>query len=99
MGETMSKPAYVHIVDDNVSRRAQIARTLYTHRIHAEIYESLDELTYQPPKEGALLICEEVGDSALEEALTSLREQSGYMPFAVFSERWTTSSGLVARTN
>lgn len=81
----MEKAAYVHIVDRDVTRRAQIARTLYTRHFHAEIYESLEELSKSAPVEGALLLSDELGEAVIGDAVTWLQAHATYVPYAVFS--------------
>lgn len=81
----MSSHAYVHVVDNNTNRRARIARTLYSSEIHAEVYENLAELEHRSPTTGTLLLSDELGGSAIELTMASMRERSGYVPFAIFS--------------
>ena len=81
----MSEPAYVHIVDHDPARRAQIARQLYDNRIHAEIYESLDELTSCPPKSGAVLVSDEGSTADLAQVISAIQLKAGFLPVALFS--------------
>ena len=74
----------VHVVDFDSSRRASIAHELYSRRLHAEIYEDIDELIARCPTEGAILIADG-GTSDFEGSLETVRSCSGYLPVAFFS--------------
>jgi FixJ family two-component response regulator len=76
---------HVHVVDPNPARRARIARELYSPSIHAEIYESVEELVSRAPTHGSVLIAdEEPADGG--ESLEELWAQSSYLPAAFYSE-------------
>lgn len=81
----MVVPHYVHVVDPDGARRAKIARELYARSIHAEIYESVDELVSRAPTHGTLLIADQEPTDA-EESLETIRAQNGYLPVAFYSE-------------
>ena len=76
---------YVHVVDPDGARRAKIARELYARSIHAEIYESVDELVSRAPTHGTLFIADQEPADA-EESLETIRAQNGYLPVAFYSE-------------
>ena len=76
---------YVHVVDPDGARRANIARELYARSIHAEIYESVDELVSRAPTHGTLFIADQEPADA-EESLETIRAQNGYLPVAFYSE-------------
>lgn len=76
---------YVHVVDPDGPRRAKIARELYARSIHAEIYESVDELVSRNPTHGTLLIADQEPADA-GESLEAIRAQNGYLPVAFYSE-------------
>jgi len=76
---------YVHVVDPDGTRRAKIARELYAQSIHAEIYESVDELVSRAPTHGTLLIADQEPSDA-GESLETIRAQNGYLPVAFYSE-------------
>jgi len=78
-------PHYVHVVDPDGARRAKIARELYARSIHAEIYDSVDELITRAPTHGTLLIADEAPADS-EEALGTIRAQNGYLPAAFYAE-------------
>lgn len=76
---------HVHVVDPNPARRARIARELYSPSIHAEIYESVEELLDRAPTHGSLFIADETSADT-EESLEELWSQSSYLPVAFYSE-------------
>ena len=76
---------HVHVVDPNAARRAKIARELYSPSIHAEIYESVEELVSRTPTHGSLLIADDESADA-GESLAALWSQSSYLPAAFYSE-------------
>lgn len=76
---------HVHVIDPDAARRAKIARELYSPSIHAEIYESVEELVDRAPTHGSLLIADQ--DSANpEESIEALWSQNSYLPVAFYSE-------------
>jgi len=81
----MAARHHVHVVDPNPARRARIARELYSPSIHAEIYESVEELINRAPTHGSLLIADET-PADTEESLEELWSQSSYLPVAFYSE-------------
>lgn len=81
----MVTPHYVHVVDPDGARRAKIARELYARSIHAEIYDSVDELISRAPSHGTLLIADEAPADS-EEALGTIRAQNSYLPVAFYAE-------------
>ena len=82
----MGEPCYIHVVDSDSARRAQIARQLYGRSYHAEIYESIDELIDRAPDRGAVLICDDVGAPESDVSLETIRARTSYLPVAYFSE-------------
>jgi FixJ family two-component response regulator len=81
----MAARHHVHVIDPNPARRAKIARELYSPSIHAEIYESVEELLNRAPTHGSLLIADQEPADA-EESLEELWSQSSYLPAAFYSE-------------
>jgi two-component system, LuxR family, response regulator FixJ len=77
---------HVHVVDPDPARRARIARELYSPSIHAEIYESVEELVSRAPTHGSLLIADQEPADA-GESLGELWSQSSYLPAAFYSEK------------
>jgi len=76
---------HVHVIDPDPARRARIARELYSPSIHAEIYESVEELLSRAPTHGSLLIADQEPADA-DESLQELWSQSSYLPAAFYSE-------------
>jgi FixJ family two-component response regulator len=66
----------VHVIDQNVRRRAWVSRELLSNALHAEIYEDVNEFLANSPSEGLILaandrddgarVCEIVGMSGVE---------------------------------
>lgn len=81
----MAARHHVHVIDPNPGRRAKIARELYSPSIHAEIYESVEELLNRAPTHGSLLIADQQPAEA-ERSLEELWSQSSYLPVAFYSE-------------
>jgi two-component system response regulator FixJ len=81
----MAARHHVHVIDPNAARRAKIARELYSPSIHAEIYESVEELLNRAPTHGSLLIADQEPADG-EESLEELWSQSSYLPVAFYSE-------------
>lgn len=77
--------SYVHIVDFDCARRAQIARELYEQAIHAEIYETLDELIDSAPSRGCVLINADRPSVDEEDAVERIAARIGHLPVAFFS--------------
>lgn len=76
---------HVHVIDRNPARRARIAHELYSPSIHAEIYESVEELLLRAPTQGSLLIADDE-PAETEGSLEELWSQSNYLPAAFYSE-------------
>lgn len=83
----MSEAAYVHIVDSDYGRRAQIAHQLYGCSLHAEIYEDLDELISRCPSRGAILISDDTDSADPKAFVDTIRSHAGALPVAFFAER------------
>ena len=81
----MSGATYVHIVDQDTGRRAQLASQLYGSKIHAEIYESLEEFIDCALTRGVVLISDEPHQADLESAIETMQMEIGYLPVALYS--------------
>lgn len=81
----MSGATYVHIVDQDAGRRAQLASQLYGSKIHAEIYESLEEFIDCALTRGVVLISDEPHQADLESAIEAMQMEIGYLPVALYS--------------
>ena len=82
----MGRQLHVHVVDSDCTRRAAIARELYSRLIHVEIYEDLDELIARAPSTGTVLV--HADEPSLDEMqlIETIRERAGYLPVAFYSE-------------
>lgn len=83
----MTNPKTVHILDKNVARRGSIARQIYTHGMHAEIYERLSELTTRPPSLGLLLASDEDGGPETSEIIGAMGQTGSFVPVAMYSSQ------------
>ena len=81
----MSGATYVHIVDQDTGRRAQLASQLYGSKIHAEIYESIEEFIDCALTRGVVLISDEPHQADLESAIEAMQMEIGYLPVALYS--------------
>ncbi|WP_165271667.1 response regulator transcription factor [Pelagerythrobacter rhizovicinus] len=76
----------VHVIDFDSRRRAEISRDLMERRIHAEIYENIDEFLRILPPHGAVLMVERIDGDVLSEFLAGLRGRGRYYPVSVYCE-------------
>lgn len=81
----MSKATYVHIVDEDCTRRATMARQLYQRRVHAEIHETFKELIDLSPSRGVVLVNDDGERIDLKARLQAMRLEGEYLPVAMFS--------------
>ena len=81
----MSGATYVHIVDQDTGRRAQLASQLYGSKIHAEIYESIEEFIDCALTRGVVLISDEPHQADLGSAIEAMQMEIGYLPVALYS--------------
>ncbi|MXO64095.1 response regulator transcription factor [Qipengyuania oceanensis] len=71
----------IHVVDDDVYRRNQMAKAAASLASHAEIYENFGEFKQHSPCEGLVL----VSQAAKEEALKALMEGRCPIPAALYA--------------
>lgn len=90
----MTSFSKVHILDDNSSRRAQIAFGLAQRKISTQIYENLDELLSWAPREGLLLLNDNVTQDAVGAIGRQVSSKGGFLPIAMYSESPSTA-GIV----
>ena len=74
--------SFIHIVDQDMRRRATLSRKILELRSHAEIYEDCSEFTQRLPHEGLLLVANDEAPSLLE----LLNEGSIELPLIVYAE-------------
>lgn len=79
MPETRSKK--IHVVDCDSRRRAKIAFDLRALDLSAEIYENVDEALAADPKDGILLLNDELQPSIAEQKSHAIA-----IPFALYGE-------------
>jgi FixJ family two-component response regulator len=83
----MSRTAYVHLIDEDSSRRAAIAYELHSQNIHTEIYEGLWEFMQRAPTSGAVLANDNAARGGVNEILDIIRRRRGrQLPVAMFAE-------------
>ena len=75
--------SHIHIVDQNMRRRAALSRAIIELRSHAEIYEDCSEFTQRLPHEGLLLVANNEAPSLLE----LLNEGNIELPLIVYAEQ------------
>lgn len=76
---------YVHVIDSDSRRRAQLSRELMSRNVHAEIYEDIGEFLHSLPPEGSILVVDETGDD-LAAVFDQIKERSRFFPLSVYSE-------------
>ena len=74
--------SFIHIVDQDMRRRATLSRKILELRSHAEIDEDCSEFTQRLPHEGLLLVANDEAPSLLE----LLNEGSIELPLIVYAE-------------
>jgi len=75
----------VHLVESNLSQRAQISHKLIALGFHAEIYSNIQELLDFAPSSGIILFNESVRPQGLAEVSEKIRQTLGEMPILVYS--------------
>lgn len=81
----MSEAAHIHVVDGNSSRRAQLARDLYAHRFHPEIYDDLKEFAVRKADRGLLLLGDDSSGDCPRPSLDEIRQQASLLPTLMFA--------------
>lgn len=81
----------IHILDKNSSRRAQIAFGLTQQAISTQIYENLEELLSWAPRDGLLLLNDNVANDAVDIIGRKISSQGGYLPIAMYSDSPSTA--------
>lgn len=73
----------VAIVDPDLHRRCSVARSLYDNELHAEPFESCEELRSSWPKAGLMLIHND--DGVLSDIFNAMVERNSVMPTIIYS--------------
>ena len=81
----------VHILDRDSSRRAQIAFGLAQREIPSQIYENLEELMRWAPRDGLLLLNDNVANDTVDTIGRQVSSEGGFLPIAVYSDRPSTA--------
>lgn len=81
----MSGLRYVHIVDHDCRRRAQIAYELMSRGLHAEIYENVEEFASRVPDCGAVLIADDSADCSPSSLHVVLQAAGCPLPVAAYA--------------
>lgn len=76
----------IHVVDDDVRRRARAARRIAAREVHAEVYESVSEFCEGGAHSGAILYGCEAGDPAAPAEVAALLNAGTGLPIAVYGE-------------
>jgi FixJ family two-component response regulator len=82
----MASRQYIHVIDSNTRRRAQIAYELTNRNLHTEIYESLDEFRDRGPTDGYILLCDDFAGCSLSALKAVLAPAGHVLPVAVYSD-------------
>ena len=83
---------YIHIIDSDCRRRAEIARELITRDFHAEIYESTEEFLESTAREGFVFANQEECFASLQ----ARQRDVPPLPFVVYGEQPSTEEVVSA---
>jgi FixJ family two-component response regulator len=83
----MSQHLHVHVMDSDCTRRAAMARELYSKSIHVEIYENVDELISRTPSAGPVLVHADQPRLDETKLIDTIHERAGYLPVAFYSAK------------
>lgn len=83
---------YVHIIDKNTKHRAELASTMLSNGIHAEIYEDSAEFVGHDPRDG-IVLAEEGQAAALAQAI---KDGARELPLVVYAEFPSTEKVVAA---
>lgn len=75
----------VHIIDENVSRRASMTRSVLSIGYHAELYEGLEEFSSRPPSSGIIMAYDKGTGSIVPDVLGTMSNSRRHAPRAVYS--------------
>lgn len=75
----------VHVIDPESTRRAEVARLLYSSGLHAEIYEGLWEFLERVPVDGVVLVFSSSVAAEMDEVSELLRRKAMHLPFAFYA--------------
>lgn len=75
----------VHIIDDNLSRRAGMTRSILGIGYHAELYDGLAEFSSRPPASGIIMPYDRGSGSIVPDVLGAMSRSRRHAPLAVYS--------------
>jgi FixJ family two-component response regulator len=75
----------VHIIDSDSRRRATFSRELQARRLHAEIYESLEEFALSKPQNGFVMIHDEANGDDPSTAIQSIASIGPLLPVVFYN--------------
>lgn len=75
----------IHVIDNDVTRRAKIAFGLNSDNFFAQVYQSIQELIDYPVQNGLILL-NDIGTYDFSEAAHSIHAKGGNLPIALFGE-------------
>jgi len=81
-----TKSSYIHVIDVDFRRRAQISNALVGCNFHTEIYEDPAEFLRNMPSDGCVLINEDPDGADLDEFFGTVRRQGRFFPVSVYSQ-------------
>ena len=80
------KSSYIHVIDMDFRRRAQISSALMSRNFHTEIYEDPTEFLGNMPGHGSVLINEDPDRGNLEDFFGVVRQQGHFYPVSVYAQ-------------
>lgn len=75
----------IHVIDDNITRRASITRTILSIGYHAELYDGLAEFSSRPPVSGIIMAYDRGTGSIVPDVLDTMSRSRRHAPVAVYS--------------
>lgn len=75
----------VHIIDENVTRRASMTRSVLSIGYHAELYEGLSEFSSRPPASGIVMAYDKGTGTIVSDVLGTMSRSRRHAPLAVYS--------------
>ena len=83
----MNTSDILHIVDPDVTRRANLARMVLAAGHHAEIYASADELVAHAPSDGVVILHGDPDAETVPNLISAISDAGNWLPVIAISER------------
>jgi FixJ family two-component response regulator len=83
----MQNKQLIHIVDPSSRNRAELASTAFAIGHHAEVYSDIDELCHRPPRDGILLVRDDVETGGVSALIDDLSARGVWLPVIAMAER------------